>query len=98
MPDPPENPELGFLDPGEAAAIALAVDMKADLILIDDHKGRLEAARRGVRVIGTLGILAECHRQDLLDFDGAIDRLRRTNFYASEDLIESIRRKLYGRG
>jgi predicted nucleic acid-binding protein len=43
------------LDFGERAAIALAATIRADLLLIDDAAGRMEAARRNLRVTGTLG-------------------------------------------
>ncbi|SPE26778.1 Pin domain nucleic acid-binding protein (fragment) [Candidatus Sulfopaludibacter sp. SbA6] len=34
-----DDPVLQALDPGEGSAIALALSLKADLILIDDRKG-----------------------------------------------------------
>lgn len=45
------------LDLGEAEAIALAIELKADLVLIDERRGRAEAQRRGLRVVGLLGAL-----------------------------------------
>lgn len=45
------------LDPGEAAAIALALEMPADLILLDERDGRIAAERAGLRVTGLLGVL-----------------------------------------
>jgi predicted nucleic acid-binding protein len=45
-PDPPPDPTLRFLDPGERAALALAELLRADEILIDDWAGRSEAGRR----------------------------------------------------
>ena len=43
------------LDLGERAAIALAGAIRADLLLMDDAAGRMEARRRNLRVAGTLG-------------------------------------------
>jgi len=40
------------LDWGERAAIALAETVRADLLLIDDAAGRMEAARRKLRLPG----------------------------------------------
>ena len=42
---------------GEAEAIALAVDLKADTIIIDEHEGRLLARQAGLSVTGVLGVL-----------------------------------------
>jgi predicted nucleic acid-binding protein len=43
------------LDAGERAAIALATAPSANLLLIDDARGRAEARRRHLTVTGTLG-------------------------------------------
>jgi predicted nucleic acid-binding protein len=58
-------------DPGEPAAIAMALSISADRLLIDDWEGRAEAERRYLRVTGTLGVLAEAHQRHLLDFESA---------------------------
>ena len=47
-------PQLG---PGEQDAIALAEELHADFVLMDDADGRMEAERRAMTVIGTMGIL-----------------------------------------
>ena len=44
------------LDPGETAAIALAEELQAHQIILDEDLGRQEAIRRGLSVIGTIGI------------------------------------------
>jgi predicted nucleic acid-binding protein len=53
------------LDRGEAAAIPLAERLGADL-LCDDAAGRAEARRRGISVVGTLGVLLLAKRKGLL--------------------------------
>jgi predicted nucleic acid-binding protein len=98
-PDLPSDPSLEFLGPGERAAITLALSVDADRLLIDEWEGRVEAERRYLHVTGTLGVLAEAHRQHLLDFEAAVARLRQTTFYMSAELINSLRRHLStGRG
>ena len=94
QPDPENDPSLSCLDLGERSAISLALLVNADRLLIDEWAGRAEAQRLKLKVTGTLGSLAEAHLQGLLDFEEAVARLRRTNFYASDSLVEHIRRKL----
>lgn len=55
------------LDPGEAAAIALAIELNADRLIIDERKGRKIAVDMGVKVIGILGVLLEAKSDGLLD-------------------------------
>jgi predicted nucleic acid-binding protein len=50
------------LDAGEAEAIALAVEQGADLLLMDERRGRQAATRLKQRVVGVLGVLIEAKR------------------------------------
>ena len=54
------------LDTGEAEAIALAVEMQADQVLIDERRGRLIANRMNLRYTGILGILVEAKSKGLI--------------------------------
>ena len=95
-PDPPSDPALCFLDPGESAALSLAELLRVDRILIDDRDGRTEAERRHLHVTGTVGVLADEHLAGLLDFDQALARLRTTNFRLSAEVEHLVRRRLAG--
>jgi predicted nucleic acid-binding protein len=55
------------LDPGEAEAISAAIECHAELLLIDEQRGRSVAQRFGLRVIGLLGILIESKHQGLIE-------------------------------
>ena len=57
---------LQDLDPGEAEAIALAVESEADLLLMDERLGRQKAQHLGVNVIGVIGVLIEAKRRGII--------------------------------
>jgi predicted nucleic acid-binding protein len=75
------------IDPGECAAISLARELKADLLLIDDLDGRAAAAQRGVRIIGTLGVLEVAAERGLIALPDAVARIRKTRFRVSDALL-----------
>lgn len=51
------------LDPGEAEALAVALELRADLVLIDEKRGRDVARRFGLRFVGLLGIVLDAKRK-----------------------------------
>ncbi len=54
------------LDEGEAEAITLAIESKADLLLLDERKGRIIASRLGLRFIGLMGVLVEAKKKGFI--------------------------------
>jgi predicted nucleic acid-binding protein len=54
------------LDPDEAEAIIVAVELQASLILIDEQRGRRVAAGRGLEYMGLLGLLSEAKERGLI--------------------------------
>lgn len=67
--------DLAYLGLGEREAIQIFQEMHADLLLIDERQGRLEAKRRGLRTTGTLGVLLSAGEQHLIDPASAYHRL-----------------------
>ena len=90
----PMNPIIvAQLDLGESEAIALAAQMHAQVLLMDEPAGRQEAARRGLRVAGTLAVLDEGDHAGLVNFDAAVDRLRETSFRVSQAVLTEIQER-----
>jgi predicted nucleic acid-binding protein len=91
------------LDLGEREAIALAEELSADLLLVDDGAARREATRRELPVMGTLGILDLAAEHGHADFSAAARKLMQTNFRASGKLIQfflerdALRKQRYGK-
>jgi predicted nucleic acid-binding protein len=78
------------LDPGEREAIALARELQAELVVIDDRAGRREARRWHLTVTGTLGVLRTAASRGLVQFREVLDRLQQTNFYISAELLQQL--------
>lgn len=90
------------LGQGETEAIALAVELKADAVLIDDGDAIKEARRLQIPVLRLFTILEEAAIKGLLDLPEAIDKMLRTNFHAPpaniiEAMLERNRQRKVGR-
>jgi predicted nucleic acid-binding protein len=78
------------LDRGEAETIALALELGADLVLLDEQEGRHTAQRFGLRVVGVVGILLEAKASDIVGtVRPHLNALRQTaGFYLSTSLYQ----------
>ncbi len=80
------------LDIGEAEAIALALEMQADQVLIDERRGRMVAARLNLGYTGILGILVEAKSQRLISaVKPLLDALiNQAGFWVAEPLYKRV--------
>jgi hypothetical protein len=78
------------LDPGESETIALAIELKADLVLMDETEGRHKAKRLGLNVTGVIGILLEAKLKGYISqVQSLLDGLRQeAGFYLSSRVYQ----------
>lgn len=76
------------LDAGEAETIALAVELNADMMLMDEREGRHAARRFGFKPAGVVGVLLEAKADGQIPFvRPLLDKLRReAGFYLGDGL------------
>lgn len=89
----PRGPEPWWssLDPGEIAAISLAIEVSAPRILIDDLPARHIAEHLGLHVVGSLGLLLDAYRLRLLgDIQPVLDAMIEVRFHIGRSLYEEI--------
>ena len=84
----PHNPDI---DPGEASSICLAERHADSLLIIDDKAGRQEAAARGLRFIGLVGVLREARVRGFIpQLRPLLDGLREAGYYLSDELTRRV--------
>lgn len=83
------------LDKGEAEAIALALQVKAEWTLLDEREGRRVAKSLGLKVTGVLGILLRAWREgELPSLRRAMEELReKAGFRIGAELFADLMRE-----
>jgi predicted nucleic acid-binding protein len=80
---------LAALDDGEAAAIALAIELRCPRVLLDEPSARQVAQALGLNCIGSLGVLMSAKRQDLIAaVRPSIDLMFKNGIWLRKDLID----------
>ena len=79
------------LGAGEREAIALAIEKNADLVILDDQEGREIARSRGLSVTGTIGVLVEARKRNLIpSIRPELDRLIEAGMWLNEIFYDRI--------
>jgi len=79
------------LDIGEASALALALEHKGSLVIIDDLKGRKFAQSLGLRITGSLGILIAGKKAGHINaIKPVLEEIKTSDFRLSPDLEKTI--------
>jgi len=79
------------LDSGEAEAIVLATEIKADLILLDEKLGRFHAKHADLKVTGTIGVLIKAKKEGLInELKPLLFELTKKEVWISDKLINEI--------
>lgn len=87
-------PETAALGAGEASAISLAWNHRANsLLILDDRAARRLADAMGLRITGVGGILVAAARMGLLDFETTLERLQQTSFRLGDAIVNELRQR-----
>jgi len=79
------------VDIGEASAMALASEIQADLLIIDDAGGRRFAKKLELNIIGTVGVILNAKLNDIIPLvKPYVIKLQQTNFRISGQLTIQI--------
>jgi len=79
------------LDAGDADALALADQIEASLVLLDESAARQRAKSLGLRKTGTVGLLLRAKREGSSDrIRRELDELRATSFWIDEALYRRV--------
>jgi len=85
---------MADLDAGESEVIALALEVEAERVVLDDLDARRLAQRLGVARVGTLGLLlAGKLRGEIPSLRDEIGRLRQAGFRISPTLSQAVLRE-----
>jgi predicted nucleic acid-binding protein len=90
---------LGRLHEGELAAMALAQELSADFVVLDDLLARKKAQQLRLKVIGTVGLLLLMNKRNRLTAEQVWQHLtaltQEHGMYLSPALMATVKQKLF---
>jgi predicted nucleic acid-binding protein len=76
---------------GEVEAIALAKEVKADIVILDDKKARRLAEKEGLKVSGLLALIIMAKEKGIIKrVKPIVDDLKSQSFFVGKDLYDEI--------
>jgi predicted nucleic acid-binding protein len=85
------------LHAGETVAIYLAIELHADLLLVDERKAYKAAVARHVNAVGTVRVLELAADVGLVNLADAFERIKKTDFWISHRLLDERLRRYENR-
>jgi predicted nucleic acid-binding protein len=76
------------LHEGETAALALAIELHADLVLVDERAAYRAAVERHLAAVGTIRVLERAAEAGLVDLAVAFEAVKQTDFWLPAGLLD----------
>lgn len=84
------------LDKGESSAVALAMELSDCTIILDDYKARKVAAKLGLEITGTIGVIIKAKLRGLIPaIQPYLDKINRTDFRLSAEVEQQALRQAH---
>lgn len=83
------------LDEGEAEAILLAKEIPADLLILDEKKGRFHAKQAHLSITGTLGVLIKAKSKGYIRvLSPVLSQLKTQGIWISDELTQEVLKRV----